>query len=85
MPSGVKLARLFQVVKRWDYDAFCVMVKEELPNNKHLPTRLELQRMAVGSFAKSVVFWSENDAPVKGKRFETYKMLAIKTGELLEK
>ena len=74
-----------EVVKRWDYDAFCVMVKEELPNNKHLPTRLELQRMAVGSFAKSVVFWSENDAPVKGKRFETYKMLAIKTGELLEK
>lgn len=69
----------------WDYDGFCVMVKEELPDNKHLPTRLELQRMACGSFAKSVVLWTENDAPVKGKRFDTYKNIALKTEKILEK
>ena len=72
------------IVKTWDYDGFCSMIKEELPNGKHLPTRLELQRMAVGCFAKSVIFWTENDAPVKGKRFDTYKKLAQKTKEMLK-
>lgn len=71
------------VLKTWDYDEFCVMVKEELPDNKHLPTRLEMQRMAVGSFTKPVIFWTEKDAPVKGKRYDTYKKLALKTKELL--
>ena len=72
------------VVKTWDYDGFCTMIKEELPEGKHLPTRLELQRMAVGSFAKSIIFWTESDAPVKGKRFDTYKKLAQRTKELLK-
>ncbi|MBQ7461985.1 MAG: hypothetical protein IJS63_06980 [Bacteroidaceae bacterium] len=72
------------VVKMWDYDGFCSMIKEELPDGQHLPSRLELQRMAVGCFAKSVVFWTESDAPVKGKRFDAYKSLALKTKELLK-
>lgn len=72
------------VVKTWDYDGFCVMVKEQLPGNKHLPSRLELQRMAVGCFAKSVIFWTESEAPVRGKRFDAYKKIAQKTKELLQ-
>lgn len=71
------------VVKLWDYDAFCTLIKEEVPNNHHLPTRLELQRMAIGSFAKSIVLWTENDAPVRGKRFDTYKRLARQAKEML--
>ena len=72
------------VMKMWDYDAFCLTVKTEVPGHKHLPSRLELQRMAVGCFAKSVVLWNEIDAPVKGKRFETYKKLAQRAKELLK-
>lgn len=71
------------VVKLWDYDAFCALVKEEVPHHHHLPSRLELQRMAIGSFAKSIVLWTETDAPVRGKRFETYKKLAQQTKEML--
>jgi len=71
------------VVKLWDYDAFCALVKEEVPRHPHLPTRLELQRMAIGSFAKSIILWTETDAPVRGKRFETYKKLAQQTKEML--
>ncbi len=76
------LADLY-VVKESDYDEFCVMVKEEVPKHPHLPTRLEMQRMAVFSFAKPVIFWTEKDAPVKGKRFDAYKKIAQKTKELL--
>lgn len=72
------------VVGTWDYDGFCSMVREELPDDKHLPKRLELQRMAVGCFAKSVIFWTESDAPVKGKRFDAYKRIALRTKELLK-
>ncbi len=71
------------VVKQWDYDAFCILIREEVPNHHHLPTRLELQRMAIGSFARSIVLWTENDAPVRGKRFDTYKKLARQTKAML--
>jgi len=71
------------VVKQWDYDAFCILIREEVPNHHHLPTRLELQRMAIGSFARSIVLWTENDAPVRGKRFDTYKRLARQAKEML--
>ena len=39
--------------------------------------------MAIGSFARSIVLWTETDAPVRGKRFETYKKLAQQTKEML--
>ena len=71
------------VVKQWDYDAFCILIREEVPHHHHLPTRLELQRMAIGSFARSIVLWTENDAPVRGKRFDTYKKLARQTKAML--
>ena len=74
-----------KVIETWDYDAFCIMVKNAVPEHQHLPIRLELQRMAVKSFAKAVVLWDENDAPVQGKRFKAYVDLAKKTKELLDR
>ena len=73
-----------KVVDTWDYDTFCIMVKNALPEHQHLPIRKELSRMAEGSFSKAVVLWDENDAPVQGKRFADYARIAKKTKELLE-
>ena len=65
------------------YDAFVSMVRKEVPDHEHLPKRLELQRMAVGSFAKPVKFWREDNAPVQGTRFYKYKSIALHTFDLL--
>lgn len=73
-----------KVIASWDYDDFCVLVKKVVPDHLHLPTRLELQRMAVKSFTKPVSLWEENDAPVQGKRYEAYIKIAMKTKELIE-
>ena len=73
-----------KVIDPWDYDTFCIRVKNTVPEHQHLPTRKELQRMAVKSFAKATVLWDENEAPVKGTRFYAYVNLAKKTKELLE-
>lgn len=66
-----------------DFDSFCDMVKEVLPNHQHLPIVVEMQAMAVASFAKPVFKWEERNAPVKGKRFKAYRALADKTTTLL--
>ena len=71
------------VVEEDDYDGFCRMVEEEVPEHKHKPTSSELQRMAIQSFAKSVVSWKESNAPVSGKRFKDYLKIAQRTKELL--
>ena len=66
-----------------DYEGFCDRVKTEVPHHKHLPSVEEMQRMAVGSFAKSVNKWDENNAPVKGRRYKAYRRLAEKTDAML--
>ena len=71
------------VIEEDDYDGFCRMVDEEVPEHKHKPTSSELQRMAIQSFAKSVVSWKESNAPVSGKRFKDYLKIAQRTKELL--
>ena len=55
----------------------------EVPYHKHLPTPVEMQRMAVGSFAKSVRKWNKDNAPVSGVRFSAYKRLAEETDAVL--
>ena len=89
----IEIARLWYAVFRvmmerkaidaWDYDTFCILVKNAVPNHQHLPTRLELQRMAVDSFAKPIALWDENNAPVQGKRFNEYLEIAERTKEIL--
>ena len=64
-------------------DSFCTKVKDVLPEHKCLPTRVEMQRMEVGSFAKSVFLWNEDNSPVKGKRFDVYMEIAQETLKLL--
>jgi hypothetical protein len=71
------------VVGEDEYDIFCAKVKRVLPYHQHLPKVAEMQAMAVESFAKPVSKWEERRAPVKGKRFKTYKSLAEKTTCLL--
>ena len=56
-----------------DYDGFCTLVRETVPDHAKLPTAVELERMDVLSFSKPVALWDPTNAPVKGKRFLKYK------------
>ena len=68
---------------KMEYEAFCSRVRVVVPEHAHLPVADQLQRLAVQSFAKPVVLWDENDAPVKGKPFKDYKRIAERALELL--
>ncbi len=71
------------IVGEGDYDTFIELVKTEVPSHKNLPTRVELQRMALQSFAKPVALWRIGNAPVQGKRFNDYLKIANRTKDLL--
>lgn len=73
------------IVREDDYDTFINMITTELPQHKCLPTRAEMLRIAVQSFAKPVVLWQTGNAPVKGKRYSEYLKIAKMTKELLKK
>ena len=65
-----------ELTEKDDFDGFCKRVHRLLPDHEHLPTAKELSRMAVQSFAKPVVLWDRNNAPVKGVRFDEYLRIA---------
>ena len=71
------------VMKAKDYESFCDMVREAVPDHANLPTSDGMQRMAVDSFAKPVARWTPTDAPVQGKRYEDYLRIAHRMQELL--
>ena len=71
------------VVGDEDFDAFCTMIKTEVPRHAHLPVRDEIQRMAIMSFTKPVSMWNPDNAPVQGKRFSDYLKTAKLTKQLL--
>lgn len=66
-----------------DFDAFCGLLRETVPDHPRLPVSDELQRMAVQSFAKPVARWTPHDAPVQGKRYNDYLSIAKRMKELL--
>ena len=66
--SVYKMMVDLSVVDDGDFEGFCQMVREEVPNHGHLPVVKDLQRMEVDSFTRSVVLWDEKNAPVQGKR-----------------
>jgi hypothetical protein len=66
-----------------DFEAFCDLVASVVPQHEHLPDAGQMQRLAVQSFAKSIVLWDEKDAPVTGKPFKDYRRIADKVLELL--
>lgn len=70
--------------KGYEYDEFCEMIHNTLPNHPHLPTRKELLRMDVKCFTKPIALWTETDAPVGGTRFDNYKKIGEKALELFE-
>lgn len=74
-----------KVVKEGDFEGFCQRVRAEVPEHGCLPSRIEMQRMAIQSFKKPVTMWSELNAPVQGKRFKDYVKIAERMQELLEK
>ena len=74
----------YKVVKEEDFGTFCELVKGEVPEHPHLPPRDEMVRMVTQSFKKPVAMWNELNAPVQGKRFKDYVMIAEKMQELLE-
>ena len=72
-----------KVIGENGYGTFINMVKEVVPSHEHLPAADEIQRLAILSFAKPVVMWREDNAPVKGKRFLAYLDLALEMDNLL--
>ena len=94
-----KIAPLVEIARHWyavyrvmadlnivgedDFDAFIDMIKTEVSGHQSLPTRTELQRMAVQSFAKPVILWNSSNAPVQGKRYQDYLKIARTMEELL--
>ena len=73
----------YNVVEEDDFDTFINKVVAEVPHHEHLPSKTELQRLAVQSFAKPVSKWRPDNAPVKGSRYKLYATIANKTEELL--
>ena len=73
-----------KVVGREDFETFCNMVAEAVPNHERLPIYKEMQRMNVLSFAKHLDLWRPDNAPVKGKIYLLYMMLAQKMVKLIE-
>lgn len=73
----------YSVVEVEDFDTFIDKLKTEVPHHEHIPLKVELQRMAVQSFAKPVKQWKPDNAPVKGQRYKSYVDIANKTEELL--
>ena len=73
-----------KVYGKESYAAFCNRVCQEVPEHKHLPVEVELQRMAVQSFRRNVRQWDTVDAPVQGKRFTAYQQIGLQTLGLLE-
>lgn len=71
------------VVEEEDYDGFLEKLQAEAPQHKHMPKKVELQRLAILSFAKPVKDWRPDNAPVKGQRYKNYVAIAKKTEELL--
>ena len=63
--------------------SFCEKVEEEVPNNQYKPKRDELIRMVQRSFRRPVKLWSEDDAPVTGKRFYDYQSIGYKIYDML--
>ena len=73
----------YNVVEEEDFDTFIERLQAEVPHHEHLPSKVELQRLAIQSFAKPVKNWKAENAPVKGQRYKTYVMIAMRTEELL--
>ena len=73
----------YSVVEVEDFDTFIDKLKTEVPHHEHIPRKVELQRLAVQSFAKPVKQWKPDNAPVRGQRYKSYVNIANKTEELL--
>lgn len=72
------------VVREEDFDGFCQRICDEIPTHHPLPSRIEMQRMAIQSFARPLNKWDSHNAPVTGKRYTDYVAIAKKMKKMLE-
>ena len=68
-----------------EYQRFCDKVRVFAPLCQRQPDARQLSRLAVGSFAKPVVQWNKNNAPVEGAVFDEYLQLAQEALQMLQK
>lgn len=90
----IKVARLWfavyrplvqrSVVANKDYDYFCNLVKQVVPNHDKLPIGEEIRRKDDDCFRWDVEKWTPLSAPVKGATYYKYKRLADYALELLD-
>lgn len=72
-------------IDKKSYGDFVLMVREAVPEHEKLPkSGKEISCMAVESFAKPVQQWRDGYAPVQGKRFNDYVLIAQKTIGILK-
>ena len=71
------------VYEKNNYSMFCERVEKEVPDHPYKPKRDELLRMAQRCFKRPVKLWSEDDAPVSGKRFYDYQSIGYKVYDIL--
>jgi hypothetical protein len=75
----------YRVVDDKDYNGFCELVKEALPDHKPQPKYDEVQRLDDGCFRNPVSEWRLWTSPIKRPtRFDEYKKLAITVIGMLE-
>lgn len=74
-----------KVFPKGEYKEFALLVNRIVPDHKHPVDARELRRKEVKSFAKAPIFWKETDAPVTGKRFDDYLLIARLTMEEVDK
>ena len=79
----------YSVVKNMDYQGFCKLIKDTLPDHKPQPKYDEIQRIDYGCFRKPVEEWTPWSSPFKQRnRFVQYQEMAetvIRYLELEEK
>lgn len=75
----------YRVVDDKDYNGFCKLVKDTLPDHKPQPKYDEVQRLDDGCFRKPVSEWTLWSSPIKRPtRFDEYEKLAITVIDMLE-
>lgn len=75
----------YHVIDDKDYQGFCKLVKDTLPNHHPQPKYDEMQRLDDGCFRKPVEEWSPGSSPLKNyNRFRIYKDRALQVICFLE-
>ena len=73
-----------KLIEANSHSDFVCMVHSTVPDHEALPTKSELYRIELDSFRYAVKDWREDDAPVKGSRYDAYVSIANAVFEALK-